>query len=144
MRTHVDTRSVEKVIIALVAQESVLLIPEVRGTRLRTIEVDPVFPERSVATILIVLSPHERETFILYQLPVQRVARAQFTVTLATHPESETVPKSVGVPVTRALLRCDVIAIIGLVVSGFAVTMIVRDTMVDAFPAASTFQYWRR
>ncbi len=73
-------------------------------TRFKIIDVDPVFPVVSVATTVIVLLPPERlySVFVHVQLP--RFAITPFTVTLVIHPVSDTVPESVGNPVTILLL----------------------------------------
>lgn len=95
--------SVEKVIPTLVAHERTTLVAIAIDTLLSMMEVDPVFPARSVATIATVLSPPLRLGTGLDQLPDPRVAVSQLTTTLATHPVSVTVPVRVGVPVMISL-----------------------------------------
>ena len=72
---------------------------------MRFMEVDPVFQARSVAITVIVFDPHTRDERTLDHVHDPRVAIAPFTVTLATHPVSDTVPESVGLPVTMALFE---------------------------------------
>jgi hypothetical protein len=88
---------------ALVVPERVLLILDVSDARLSMMLVDPVFHAISVASTVRVLAHHTRFVMTLDQLHVPRVAAPPFTVTLATHPVSDIVPASVGVPLTIAL-----------------------------------------
>jgi hypothetical protein len=101
--TPVAVRSVENVMIALVVPERALLIFDVSDTRLSMMLVDPVFQAVSVASTVRVLAHHTRFVRTFDQLHEPRIARLQFTLTLATHPVSDTVPKRVGVPLTIAL-----------------------------------------
>jgi hypothetical protein len=110
-------------------------------------EVDPVFPDRSVATTVTVLSPPLRSNTGLDQVPDPRVAVSQFTATLAIHPLSDTVPESVGNPITLSLFTCDVIVTMGATVSPLLVPpvlvvplAVVNESILDALfglPAAS-------
>lgn len=136
-------KSVEKVIVALLSPERVLLIFDVAETRFRVSEVDPVFPARSVAMTVITLGPAGSPVRIFDHVPVPRLARLPLTVTLAIPPVSDTVPAIVGAPVTRSLLLCDVMAIRGRVVSGLAITVTVRDILGEVFPARSVLEYPR-
>ncbi len=136
--THVADRSVAKAMTVLVVPESVAVISEVNDTRFTSIEVEPVFPNRSVATTLMIFTPPVRLLITFDQVPVQRVAAAPFTKTLAMPPVSVVVPENTGEPLTRAPLECDVIATTGAMVS--AVAPIVYESVFDAlfvFQAAS-------
>ncbi len=121
--THVDDKSVAKAMETAVVHESVAVTFEVNDTRSTSIEVEPVFPDRSVATTLIVLTPPTRLVKAFDQVPVQRVAVAPFTKTLAMPPVSVAVPENTGEPLTRAPLECDVIVTIGAIVSAGATTV---------------------
>ena len=94
---------------ALVVPESATFVLRGIDTRLSMTDLDPVFPARSVATTSTLLSPPLRSNTVLDHVPDPRVAVSQFTITLATHPVSDTVPESVGNPVTISLFTCDVI-----------------------------------
>lgn len=100
----VAERSVLKVMVALVVPESVAFAFEANDTRVTTMEVDPVFPERSVARAVMVFAPFTRLLITFDQVPELTVAVIPFTETLATPPESDTVPEKVGEPVTVAPL----------------------------------------
>lgn len=115
--TPVALKSVEKAIIVLVEPERELLILDASDTRFMRIEVDPVFPARSVARAVIVLSPPVRLLRVFDQVFHERVAALPLRSTLATPQESVTVPENVGEPLTRAQLECDVIATIGAIIS---------------------------
>lgn len=137
IRIPVAVRSVEKVTPALVAPESVAFMSEVRETRLRVMEVDPVFPEVSVAIAVTVFAPEARSKRTFDQVPDPRVAAPPLTVTLATPPESDTVPEMVGFPLIVALLRGDTIEIIGSVVSALPIENDKTFDTVFEFPARS-------
>lgn len=115
--TPVAVRSVEKVMPTLVLPESALFTLEASDTRLTRIEVDPVFPARSVARAVIVLSPPVRLVTVFNQVAHEIVAAAPFTRTLATPQESVTAPENTIEPLTVAPLACDVIVMIGAIVS---------------------------
>jgi hypothetical protein len=140
--TPVAVRSVENVMTALVVPERALLIFDVREMRFSMMLVDPVFQAKSVASTVRVFAHHARFVMTFDQLHVPRVAAPPFTVTLATHPVSDIVPKSVGVPLTTALFTWDVIDTTGAVVSTPAMTVTVRETRIELFPAVSVLEYW--
>lgn len=102
--TPVAERSVEKVTIALVVPERETFVPDVSGIRLSTIEVDPVLPAVSVAMTVTTFAHPVRESAALDHVPGASVADDPLTVTPTTHPASDTVPESVGAPVTVAPL----------------------------------------
>jgi hypothetical protein len=138
--TPVAVISVEKVITALVAPESATLVLSGIATRSRMTDIAPVFPARSVATILTVLSPPVRSYTGLDQVPVPRVAVSQFTTTLATQPVSVTLPVRVGTPVTISLLLCDVTVTTGATLSTGTILPTVYESVfdgVDGLPAVS-------
>ena len=132
---------------ALVVPESATFVLRGIDTRLSMTEVDPVLPARSVATTSTVLSPPVRSYTVLDQVPDPRVAVSQFTITLATHPVSVTLPERVGNPVTISLFTCDVIVTIGATVSPLLVPpvlvvplAVMNESVLDTlfgFPAAS-------
>ncbi|MFZ2256295.1 MAG: hypothetical protein WAW30_07215 [Patescibacteria group bacterium] len=64
-----------------------------------------VLPARSVANTSTVLSQGARSNTVLDHDHASSVAASQFTMTLATHPVSVTVPESTGKPVTISLSR---------------------------------------
>jgi hypothetical protein len=115
--TPVAVRSVLNVITALVVPDNDALTFEVSDTRFTSIDVDPVLPEASVATTVIVLLHPVRPETTFDQVHVPRVAADPFTMTLLIDPESDTVPVSVGEAVSVAPLECDVIVTNGEVVS---------------------------
>lgn len=99
--------------------------------------VDPVLPELSVATAVMVLAPGARLESVFDHVPDPRVAAPPFTDTLTSPPESKNVPETTGEPLTVAPLECDVMAMAGDVLS---VTRLVYERMFDpipVFPAAS-------
>lgn len=100
----VPKRSVEKVTITLFDPESVELIFEVDETRFKTTDVDPVFPETSVATILRLFDHGTKLGNTIDHVHEPSVARFPFTRTFATHHVSDTSQKSVGMPTTTAPL----------------------------------------
>jgi hypothetical protein len=102
--TPVVDRSVLKEIMALAIPMSSTFTLEASEIRFTTMEVDPVFQEKSVAIAVIVLAPFVKLGITLVHVPKSRVAPDPFTKTLATPPESETVPVKVTEPVIIAPL----------------------------------------
>lgn len=98
--TPVAERSVENVILALVLPDNSAFILEGREIRFNRIEVDPVFPARSVAITVIVLLQPLSDVSVLDQVPDPSVAREPLTSTLAMSPESDVVPEIVDNHVT--------------------------------------------
>jgi hypothetical protein len=102
--TPVVDRSVLKEIMALAIPMSSTFTLEASEIRFTTMEVDPVFQEKSVAIAVMVLAPFVKLVITLVHVPKSRVAPDPFTKTLATPPESETVPVKVTEPVIIAPL----------------------------------------
>jgi hypothetical protein len=86
-------------------------------TRFRIIEVVPVFPEVSVAIIVSVFVHSTRFVIDRDQVHVPSVARVPLTFTFAIPPVSDTRPARIGIPVTVALFRYEVILTRGEIVS---------------------------
>ncbi len=115
--TPVALMSVLNVMTALVVPDNSTFTFEGSDTRFTSMEAAPVFPAVSVAITVIVLDHPVRPETTFDHVHVPSVAAEPFTVTLATHPVSVTVPEIVGEPVTVAPLACEVIATNGATVS---------------------------